>query len=50
MPTWFTGALVRVRIAWSAIESPRNSQMSPVRVSSAASSRVIREEELMARF
>ena len=42
MPTWLTGALVSVRIAWSATERPRNSQRSPVRVSSTASSRLIR--------
>ena len=39
MPTWFTGAFVAARIARSAKFSPRNSQMLPVRVRSAASSR-----------
>lgn len=36
MPTWLTGALVNVRIARSGPDAPRNSQMSPVRVSSSA--------------
>ena len=40
MPTWFTGALVIVWIARSGPESPRNSQMSPVRVSASARSSV----------
>ncbi len=39
MPTWLTGLLVARRIARSGIESPRNSQTSPVRVRSIASSR-----------
>ena len=36
MPTWLTGALVRVWIARSGPEPPRNSQTSPVRVSFSA--------------
>jgi hypothetical protein len=36
MPTWLTGALVKARIARSAIEAPRNTHTSPVRVSSTA--------------
>ena len=43
IPTWLTGALVSSRIAWSATESPRKIQMSPVRVISHASSRVRRD-------
>ena len=42
MPTWLTGALVSTRIAWSAVEWPRKSHRSPVRVRSTASSRVSR--------
>ena len=41
IPTWFTGAFVITRIAWSAPERPRNSHRSPVRVSSTASSRLM---------
>src|SRR5213076_1210892 len=41
MPTWLTGALVNVRIATSAGESPRKTQTSPVRVTATASSRLI---------
>ncbi len=40
MPTWFTGALVNVRMARSASDVPRKSQMSPVAAASTASSRV----------
>src|SRR3954449_10144775 len=36
MPTWLTGALVSARITWSASDGPRNTQTSPVRVSSTA--------------
>ena len=36
IPTWLTGALVIVWIARSGPELPRNSQISPVRVSSSA--------------
>ena len=36
MPTWLTGALVSARIARSAIEAPRKTHTSPVRVSSTA--------------
>ncbi len=38
MPTWLTGLLVTVRIATSASERPRNSQMSPVAAVATASS------------
>ena len=40
MPTWLTGLLVTARIARSASERPRNSQMSPVDAVATASSRV----------
>ena len=40
MPTWLTGAFVIVWIARSGPEPPRNSQMSPVRVSDNARSNV----------
>ncbi|QXG76629.1 CxxxxCH/CxxCH domain-containing protein [Modestobacter sp. L9-4] len=36
MPTWLTGALVTVWMARSASDPPRNTQTSPVRVSSTA--------------
>ena len=39
MPTWLTGLLVTVWIARSAIERPRNSQMSPVAAVATASSK-----------
>jgi hypothetical protein len=39
MPTWFTGALLAVWITRSATDPPRNSQRSPVRVASTATSR-----------
>src|SRR5438046_9481283 len=42
MPRWSTGLLVVSWIARAAGVRPRNSQTSPVRVSSTASSRVIR--------
>src|SRR4051795_13392571 len=38
MPTWLTGLFVTVRIATSASERPRNSQMSPVAAVATASS------------
>ena len=38
MPTWLTGLLVTVRIARSASERPRKSQMSPVAAVPTASS------------
>jgi hypothetical protein len=38
MPTWFTGLFVLSWMARSAAVRPRKSQMSPVRVSSTASS------------
>src|SRR4051794_21750870 len=38
MPTWLTGLLVTVRMATSAAERPRNSQMSPVAAVATASS------------
>src|SRR5665811_1686763 len=38
IPTWLTGALVMARIAWSAVDLPRNSHRSPVRVKSTAAS------------
>jgi hypothetical protein len=41
MPTWFTGLLVATWIARSAAVCPRNSQTSPVRARSTASSRVM---------
>ena len=40
IPTWLTGALVRVWIARSAAVRPRKSHRSPVRVRSTAASRV----------
>ena len=40
-PTWFTGLFVAARIARSASEPPRNSQMSPVAAVPTASSRLI---------
>ena len=39
MPTWLTGLLVNVRMARSATDLPRNSQMSPVAAVATASSR-----------
>jgi hypothetical protein len=39
IPTWFTGLFVNDWIARSGPECPRNSQISPVRVSSRARSR-----------
>ena len=39
IPTWLTGLLVTVWIARSAIERPRNSQMSPVAAVAMASSK-----------
>src|ERR1700743_317237 len=40
IPTWFTGLFVNVWMARAGRGSPRNSQRSPVRVSSSACSRV----------
>src|ERR1700740_610799 len=40
IPTWFTGLFVNVWMARSGREPPRNSQRSPVRVSSSACSSV----------
>ena len=42
MPTWLTGLLVVSWIARSAAVCPRNSQTSPVRVTSRASSSPMR--------
>src|SRR5918992_2277067 len=48
MPTWLTGLLVTVWIARSAIERPRNSQMSPVEAVATASSRLSTARNLRA--
>src|SRR4051794_32390974 len=49
MPTWLTGALVSVRMATSASERPRNSQMSPVAAGPSASSRESTDRKLRTR-